>query len=54
LRAVFIEIYEPRGAIAAEAAFLGRFGFKLASKTPVARLRGGVYPGLYNCVFTRA
>lgn len=53
LRSVFIEIYEPEGVLAEETAFLVGQGFTLAQRTPVVRLRGGVYPDLYNCVFRR-
>ena len=36
-----------------EANFLVQNGFHLAAKTPVVRLRGGVYPDLFNCTFRR-
>ncbi len=54
LRAVFIETYEGGAGKLAEARALERCGFRLARKVPVARMRGGIYPELYNCVFTRA
>lgn len=53
IKSVFIEIYEPDGKSTAETALLDRLGFHLAQKVPVARLSGGVYHGLFNCVFTR-
>ncbi len=36
-----------------EANFLVQRGFRLAAKIPVVRLRGGVYPDLFNCTFRR-
>ena len=36
-----------------EANFLVQHGFRLAAKIPVVRLRGGVYPDLFNCTFRR-
>jgi FkbM family methyltransferase len=51
LRTVFIEIAE-RSATD-EAAMLAHHGFALAAKIPVVRLRGGVYPDLFNCIFRR-
>jgi FkbM family methyltransferase len=51
LHTVFIELSELSEG--AEVTALERHGFRLAVKTPVVRLRGGVYPGLFNCVFRR-
>jgi FkbM family methyltransferase len=51
LRTVFIEIAERSQTD--EAAMVARHGFTLAAKIPVARLRGGVYPDLFNCIFRR-
>jgi FkbM family methyltransferase len=53
LRSVFIETYEPEGTSSEEAAILERNGLRLSRRVPVARLRGGTYPDLYNCVFNR-
>jgi FkbM family methyltransferase len=51
LHTVFIELTELSGGV--EVASLERHGLRLAAKVPVVRLRGGVYPGLFNCVFRR-
>jgi hypothetical protein len=51
LRTVFIEIAERSQTD--EAAMVARHGFTLAAKIPVVRLRGGVYPDLFNCIFRR-
>jgi FkbM family methyltransferase len=51
LHTVFIELSELSGGV--EVAALERHGLRLTSKVPVVRLRGGVYPGLFNCVFRR-
>jgi hypothetical protein len=51
LHTVFIELSELSGG--AEVAALERHGFRLEAKVPVMRLRGGVYPDLFNCVFCR-
>lgn len=51
LHTVFIELSERAGGM--EAAVLAGHGFRLAEKVPVVRLRGGVYPDLFNCVFRR-
>jgi FkbM family methyltransferase len=51
LHTVFIELTELSGGV--EVAALERHGLRLAAKVPVVRLRGGVYPGLFNCVFRR-
>jgi len=53
VKSVFIELCKLEGGGAAEANILERLGFQLMRKVPVARLRGGVYPGLFNCVFMR-
>jgi FkbM family methyltransferase len=53
VKSVFIELYELKDGGVAEANVLGQFGFQLTRKVPVTRLRGGVYPGLFNCVFMR-
>jgi FkbM family methyltransferase len=51
LHTVFIELTERTQD--EEAKFLLENGFRLAAKTPVVRLRGGVYPDLFNCTFRR-
>jgi FkbM family methyltransferase len=51
LNTVFIELTDRTQA--EEANFLVQNGFRLAAKIPVARLRGGVYPDLFNCTFRR-
>ncbi len=51
LHTVFIELSDLSGGV--EVAALEGHGFRLAAKVPVVRLRGGVYPGLFNCVFRR-
>ena len=51
LSTVFIELTERSDTDEAE--ILRRHGFRLAERHPVVALRGGFYPGLYNCVFRR-
>jgi FkbM family methyltransferase len=51
LRIVFIEIAERSQT--EERAILARHGFSLSAKIPVVRLRGGVYPDLFNCIYRR-
>lgn len=51
LHTIFIELSELSSG--AEVAALERHGFRLEAKVPVVRLRGGVYPDLFNCVFRR-
>jgi len=53
VKSVFIELCELEGSGVEEANILERLGFQLMRKVPVARLRGGVYPGLFNCIFIR-
>lgn len=51
LHTVFIELSDQSASD--ETAMLEAHGFRLAEKHPVVRLRGGHYPGLFNCVFRR-
>ena len=51
LKTVFIELTELSHTD--EDAILTGAGFHLAAKVPVVRLRGGIYPGLFNCVYRR-
>jgi FkbM family methyltransferase len=51
VQTVFIELSE-RSQMD-EVAALRAHGFALAAKVPVIRLRGGVYPDLFNCIFRR-
>jgi FkbM family methyltransferase len=51
LHTVFIELYEETSDD--ERAILEANGFTLQRKSPVVRLRGGYYDGLYNCVYRR-
>jgi FkbM family methyltransferase len=51
LDTVFIELTDRTQT--AEAQALLQHGFRLTDKIPVARLRGGVYPDLFNCIFRR-
>lgn len=51
LHTVFIELSDLSSD--GEAAILESHGLRLAAKVPVVRLRGGVYPDLYNCIFRR-
>jgi FkbM family methyltransferase len=51
LRTVFIELSDLSQT--GEAGILARHGFRLDAKVPVVRLSGGIYPGLFNCVYRR-
>jgi FkbM family methyltransferase len=53
VKSVFIELYEPDSKTAKEAKMLEGLSFQLVRKVPVVRLSGGVYPGLFNCIFKR-
>lgn len=51
LHTVFIELSDVSQTN--ESAILESHGFRLVEKFPVVRLRGGFYPGLFNCLFRR-
>jgi FkbM family methyltransferase len=53
VKSVFIELCELARSDAEEENVLERLGFQLVRKVPVAKLHGGVYPGLFNCIFIR-
>jgi FkbM family methyltransferase len=53
VKSVFIELCELARSGAEEANVLKRLGFQLVRKVPVAKLHGGVYSGLFNCIFKR-